>query len=181
MILGLSSKITVKCDIDFVTSQYKIWVKPSGEQSFLYGNHILKSGLGRITENTPQYQGVIVYSMNDLPLVSELNSWMSVSHPCFNMQLTLLFASMQSLSHFSIFQQFCTSRSKKFVREKLCSHLKVFVWVRNALNFRIVYKIHHSAMVKQCFWAEIWAELQFISKMSSYGCTVNQVHTNIQY
>ena len=31
---------------------------------------MLKSGLGRITENTPQYQGVIVYSMNDLPLVS---------------------------------------------------------------------------------------------------------------
>ncbi|CAH3036779.1 unnamed protein product [Pocillopora meandrina] len=43
-------------------------MKPAGEQSFLYGNHILKSGLGRITENTPQYQGVIVYSMNDLPL-----------------------------------------------------------------------------------------------------------------
>ena len=51
--------------------QFKIWMKPAGEQSFLYGNHILKSGLGRITENTPQYQGVIVYSMNDLPLVSE--------------------------------------------------------------------------------------------------------------
>ena len=46
-------------------------MKPAGEQSFLYGNHVLKSGLGRITENTPQYQGVIVYSMNDLPLVSE--------------------------------------------------------------------------------------------------------------
>ena len=53
-----------------IAFQYKIWVKPSGEQSFLYGNHVLKSGLGRITENTPQYQGVIVYSMNDLPLVS---------------------------------------------------------------------------------------------------------------
>ena len=51
--------------------QSKIWMKPAGEQSFLYGNHILKSGLGRITENTPQYQGVILYSMNDLPLVSE--------------------------------------------------------------------------------------------------------------
>jgi len=24
--------------------------------------------LGRVTEGTPQYQGVIVYSMNDLPL-----------------------------------------------------------------------------------------------------------------
>ena len=79
VILGLASKIPVKSDIVFFISQYKIWVKPSGEQSFLYGNHILKSGLGRITENTPQYQGVIVYSMNDLPLVSELNSRISVS------------------------------------------------------------------------------------------------------
>lgn len=38
-------------------AQYKIWVKPATEQQFLYGNHIPKSGLGRITENTPQYQG----------------------------------------------------------------------------------------------------------------------------
>ena len=36
----------------------------------MYGNNILKSGLGRITESTPQYQGVIIYSMSDLPLVS---------------------------------------------------------------------------------------------------------------
>lgn len=45
-------------------------MKPGGEQSFLYGNHIMKSGLGRITENTSQYQGVVVYSMADVPLVS---------------------------------------------------------------------------------------------------------------
>lgn len=49
-------------------AKFKIWVKPSAEQQFLYGHHVMKSGLGRITENTPQYQGVIVYSMNDLPL-----------------------------------------------------------------------------------------------------------------
>lgn len=49
-------------------AQFKIWLKPSAEQQFLYGNHIPKSGMGRITENTPQYQGVIVYSMNDIPL-----------------------------------------------------------------------------------------------------------------
>lgn len=52
--------------------QYKVWVKPGAEQSFLYGNHVLKSGLGRITENTMQYQGVVVYSMADVPLVSLL-------------------------------------------------------------------------------------------------------------
>ncbi|XP_076365200.1 60S ribosome subunit biogenesis protein NIP7 homolog [Tachypleus tridentatus] len=49
-------------------AKYKIWLKPNAEQQFLYGNHVMKSGLGRITESTPQYQGVVVYSMNDLPL-----------------------------------------------------------------------------------------------------------------
>ena len=52
--------------------QCKLWVKPGAEQSFLYGNHVLKSGLGRITDNTPQYQGVVVYSMGDVPLVSDI-------------------------------------------------------------------------------------------------------------
>jgi len=36
--------------------------------SFLYGNHILKAGLGRITENTPQNTGVVVYNMAGTPL-----------------------------------------------------------------------------------------------------------------
>lgn len=49
-------------------AQHKIWVKPSAEQQFLYGHHIMKSGLARITEGTSQYQGVVVFSMNDLPL-----------------------------------------------------------------------------------------------------------------
>ena len=49
-------------------AQHKIWVKAGAEQQFLYGHHVMKSGLGRITENTPKYQGVIVYSMKDLPL-----------------------------------------------------------------------------------------------------------------
>jgi 60S ribosome subunit biogenesis protein NIP7 len=43
-------------------------LKPSAEQQFLYGHNVLKSGLGRITESTDKYQGVVVYSMNDLPL-----------------------------------------------------------------------------------------------------------------
>ncbi|XP_006870850.1 PREDICTED: 60S ribosome subunit biogenesis protein NIP7 homolog [Chrysochloris asiatica] len=46
----------------------KVWIKPGAEQTFLYGNHVLKSGLGQITENTSQYQGVVVYSMADIPL-----------------------------------------------------------------------------------------------------------------
>ena len=45
-------------------------MKPGSEQSFLYGNHVSKAGLGRITENAGRYQGVVVYSMADIPLVS---------------------------------------------------------------------------------------------------------------
>ena len=50
------------------TNQYKVWLKPSAEMSFLYGNNVMKSGLARITESTPQYAGVIVYNMSDIPL-----------------------------------------------------------------------------------------------------------------
>lgn len=48
----------------------QVWVKPNGEMPFLYGNHVLKAHLGRITEDTPEHQGVVVYSMKDIPLVS---------------------------------------------------------------------------------------------------------------
>eukprot|EP00003_Mantamonas_plastica_P014400 TRINITY_DN2500_c0_g1_i1.p1 TRINITY_DN2500_c0_g1~~TRINITY_DN2500_c0_g1_i1.p1 ORF type:complete len:130 (+),score=32.99 TRINITY_DN2500_c0_g1_i1:450-839(+) len=56
--------------LDYIAqyAQYKVWVKPSAELSYLYGNHVLKGGLGRITDNTPANQGVVVYSMNDIPL-----------------------------------------------------------------------------------------------------------------
>ncbi len=42
-------------------------MKPTAEMQFLYGNHVLKSGLGRITEGTPAYTGVVIYSMTDVP------------------------------------------------------------------------------------------------------------------
>lgn len=48
----------------------QVWIKPNGEMPFLYGNHVLKAHLGRITEDTPEHQGVVVYSMNDIPLAS---------------------------------------------------------------------------------------------------------------
>jgi len=49
-------------------AKYKVWVKANSEMSYLYGNHVLRAQLGKITENTPQYQGLVVYNMNDLPL-----------------------------------------------------------------------------------------------------------------
>lgn len=41
---------------------------------FLYGNHVLKAHLGRITEDTPEHQGVVVFAMNDVPLVRLIDS-----------------------------------------------------------------------------------------------------------
>ncbi|EJT53069.1 cytosolic large ribosomal subunit protein [Trichosporon asahii var. asahii CBS 2479] len=49
-------------------AKYKVWIKPAGELPFLYGNHVLKAHLGRITEDTPEHQGVVVFSMSDIPL-----------------------------------------------------------------------------------------------------------------
>lgn len=51
-----------------LTMPLQVWVKPSTEMQYLYGNHVLKSGLARITENTPAYTGVVVYNMADIPL-----------------------------------------------------------------------------------------------------------------
>jgi hypothetical protein len=36
---------------------------------FLYGNHVVKAHLGKVTEDTPEHAGVVVYSMTDIPLV----------------------------------------------------------------------------------------------------------------
>ena len=46
----------------------QVWLKPVAEMSFLYGNNVLKSGLGRMTEHTPAHTGVVVHSMSDVPL-----------------------------------------------------------------------------------------------------------------
>lgn len=46
----------------------KVWVKPNGEMPFLYGNHVLKAYIGRISDDIPEHTGVIVLSMSDLPL-----------------------------------------------------------------------------------------------------------------
>ncbi|WPK25868.1 hypothetical protein PUMCH_003202 [Australozyma saopauloensis] len=49
-------------------AKYKVWIKPNGEMPFLYGNHVLKAHIGRISEDIPEHAGVIVFSMQDVPL-----------------------------------------------------------------------------------------------------------------
>lgn len=36
----------------------QVWLKPVAEMSYLYGNNVLKSGLGRMTEHTPAHTGL---------------------------------------------------------------------------------------------------------------------------
>lgn len=54
-------------------AKYKIWLKPSADMSYMYGNHVLKAHINKMTEDTPEHQGVIIYSSNDLPLVRLLH------------------------------------------------------------------------------------------------------------
>ncbi|KAG9393194.1 Ribosome biogenesis factor NIP7 [Carpediemonas membranifera] len=53
-------------------AKYKVWVNESSALSFVYKNHVLKSGLVLMTENVPAHQGVVVYakkeSENDVPI-----------------------------------------------------------------------------------------------------------------
>ena len=50
-------------------ARYKVWVKPNGEMPFLYGGNVVKAHVGRWSEDCPEHQGVVVYSMDDKPLV----------------------------------------------------------------------------------------------------------------
>lgn len=66
---NLKFRLTVTC-LDYLSqyAQNKVWVKPAAEMTFLYGNNVTKAGLARITDGIPQYGGVVVYSMSDIPL-----------------------------------------------------------------------------------------------------------------
>ncbi|CAK0827548.1 unnamed protein product [Prorocentrum cordatum] len=46
-------------------AQYRVWLKPTGEQHFVYGNHVVKAHLRRITEGAPRNAGVVV--LNEAP------------------------------------------------------------------------------------------------------------------
>jgi len=43
-------------------------VRSGAEMSYLYGNHVTKAGLSRMSDSIPQYAGVVVYSMSEIPL-----------------------------------------------------------------------------------------------------------------
>ncbi|KAL6548261.1 hypothetical protein OROGR_008682 [Orobanche gracilis] len=61
--------LTIQClNLLAANAKHKVWLKPTSELTFLYGNSVLKGGLGRITENIQVNDGVVVFSMADIPL-----------------------------------------------------------------------------------------------------------------
>ena len=56
-------------DVLAAHARFKVWIKPNGEMPFLYGGNILKAHVSRWSEDCPEHQGVVVYSMDDKPLV----------------------------------------------------------------------------------------------------------------
>ena len=51
-----------------------MWVKSNGEMPFVYGNNVVKAHVGRLGEDVVEHQGVVVYTMGDVPLVRFLHS-----------------------------------------------------------------------------------------------------------
>ncbi|KAL7717015.1 60S ribosome subunit biogenesis protein NIP7-like protein [Entamoeba marina] len=52
-------------------SQYctvKIWVKPEAEMSYLYGNHLVKSGIARVSEGMARNVGCVIFNENDIAI-----------------------------------------------------------------------------------------------------------------
>ena len=49
-------------------AQYKIWLKPKGEMSFMYGHNVVKAHVQRMSDDTPQHQEVVIFNSGGLPL-----------------------------------------------------------------------------------------------------------------
>jgi hypothetical protein len=65
-----------------VCAQFKLWIKPSGEMSYLYGNNVLKAHLGRITENTPMFVQLLllVVALTVCCISAGIKAWFTT--PC---------------------------------------------------------------------------------------------------
>ena len=50
-------------------ARYKVWIKQNGEMPFMYGGNVVKAHIGRWSEDCPEHQGVVVFNMDDTPLV----------------------------------------------------------------------------------------------------------------
>jgi len=49
-------------------ARHKVWIRPNGVMPFLYGSNIVKAHVARFPEDCLQHQGIVVCSMDDVPL-----------------------------------------------------------------------------------------------------------------
>lgn len=56
--------------LDFIAQYaiFKVWLKPKGEMSFLYGNHVLRAHVAKMSDQVPENIGVVVFNSQDVPL-----------------------------------------------------------------------------------------------------------------
>ena len=47
---------------------HRVWIKSTAEMSYLYGNHVLKAHVARMTDETPEHQGIVVCTAGEMPL-----------------------------------------------------------------------------------------------------------------
>ena len=62
-------RISITC-LDYLAkyAKHKVWIKPAGEQAFVYGKNVIRMHLAKITENTATNSNVVVLSLADIPL-----------------------------------------------------------------------------------------------------------------
>ena len=46
----------------------KLYIRPNGIMPFLYGSNVVKAHVSRFPDDCPEHQGIVVCSMDDIPL-----------------------------------------------------------------------------------------------------------------
>lgn len=63
------SPCTAALDVIAPHARHKVWVKNNGVFPYLYGGNLIVAHIGRWNEDCPEHSGVVVFDMNDTPLV----------------------------------------------------------------------------------------------------------------
>ena len=72
----------------------RLWLKPTAEMSYLYGNHVLKAHVARMTEDIGEHEGVVVMSTGDIPLGFAVSAKSAAM--CVKLDPTAMFAFHQA-------------------------------------------------------------------------------------
>lgn len=63
-------RLQITC-LDYLAQycRFKVWIKPTAEMSYMYGNHVLKAHMAKISEEAPEHEGIVVFAQGtELPI-----------------------------------------------------------------------------------------------------------------